>query len=93
MLIEIRNRESHLQLHPNEGTCQVRIMTLNESKPFFSTQELKNFFISMASQEKYNKEKKSLNIPKNVSDFEECLPVSVEIRTSLGTKYQVTKSV
>ena len=67
--------------------------SLNEREDFFSLERPKNFFINTTSKEKANKEGKSLNIPKSISNYVECLSISTEVQTTLGTKHSVTKSV
>ena len=52
-----------------------------------------NFFINTTSQEKANEKIKSLGIPKNISNWVECLPVSTKVHSTLRTKHLVLEGV
>ena len=87
----------HLSYHPDRGTFQVRTMLVIKSpyerKDIFSLGRPKNFFISTTSQKKSKEGRKSISIPKNDSDCEECFSVSTEVQTTLGTKHPIIKGV
>ena len=91
MSIQRRNKEIHLICHPNEGTCQVRIMPSNEREPFFFVGGLKNFFISTPYQKKSRDGRVHVMKIKNDSMWERSLLVLVKVRTTPTTKYLVLK--
>ena len=70
----------------------MKIMTYNETKPFFFVRGLRNFFISTSSQKKRKEGRMHVKATKNAFVCK-ILHVSAKVRITPKTKYPIIESV